>query len=353
MFINILSNKPYKLKQGFLDYWVPIFLLANRDLYAIYNEDNYIPEINSDIFDLLNKKPSLFSIKAFDVDGIKLELFNRYRVFLSQSENTNPSNKAFIQTIKPFLVFYRDLPEYAKKTTRLESKVLALRKVISTAKDPEKAFFEDFPLSLGYNPQEFTKDDRKIEKFITELQLSIRKIQTCYDELVDRFENHFIKNVLGIETKFPEYQKDISQRFKRLKVPLLLANQKTVFIRLQSVLDDKKAWLSSIAQSCIGKTLGSITDEDEDKLFERIKEIMYELDNLSEISIENVDDDKEDVVKVEVTSFLYGLKKNTLRIPKGKNKAIDAQVKIFRSNLGEDNKSNIAALTKLLQELIK
>lgn len=352
-FISILSNKPFKLKQGFLDYWVPIFLLANRDLYAIYNEDNYIPEINSDIFDLLNKKPSLFSIKAFDVDGIKLELFNRYRVFLSQGENTNPSNKAFIQTIKPFLVFYRDLPEYAKKTTRLESKVLALRKVISTAKDPEKAFFEDFPLSLGYNPQDFSKDDRQIEKFITELQISIKKIQTCYDELVDRFESHFIKNVLGIETKFPEYKKEITKRYKSLKVPLLLANQKTVYIRLQSELDDKKAWLSSIAQSCIGKTLGTITDEDEDKLFERIKEIIYELDNLSEISNENIDDEKEDVVKVEVTSFLYGLKKNTLRIPKGKNRALDAQIKLLRSNLGDDNKSNIAALTKLLQELIK
>ena len=352
-FINILSNKPFKLKQGFLDYWVPIFLLAKRDLYAIYNGDNYIPEINSDIFDLLNKKPSLFSIKAFDVEGIKLELFNRYRVFLSQGENTNPSNKAFIQTIKPFLVFYRDLPEYAKKTTRLDNKVLALRKVISTAKDPEKAFFEDFPLALGYNPQDFSKDESQIENFITELQVSIRKIQTSYDELVDRFESHFIKNVLGIESKFPDYKKDIAVRFKRLKVPLLLANQKTVYIRLQSELDDKKAWLSSIAQSCIGKTLGTITDDEEDKLFERIKEIMYELDNLSDISNEISDDDKEDVIKVEVTSFLHGLKKNTLRIPKGKNKVIDAQVQLFRSNLGEDNKSNIAALTKLLQELIK
>ena len=134
---------------------------------------------------------------------------------------------------------------------------------------------------------------------------------------------------------------------------MLLANQKTVYIRLQSELDDKKAWLSSIAQSCVGKTLGSISDDEEDQLFERIKEIMYELDNLSEISNEIVDDDKEDIVKVEVTSFIHGLRKNTLRIPKGKNKAIDAQIKVLRSNLGEDNRSNIAALTRLLQELIK
>ena len=38
---------------------------------------------------------------------------------------------------------------------------------------------------------------------------------------------------------------------------------------------------------------------------------------------------------------------------KGKNKVLDAQLKILRSNLGDDNKLNIVALTKLLQELIK
>ncbi len=94
-FISILSQKPFKLKQGFLDYWVPIFLLAKRDEFALFDGNNYIPELNSDILDLVNKRPGLFNIKAFDVSGVKLDLFNRYRVFLNQAENQKPNNKAF------------------------------------------------------------------------------------------------------------------------------------------------------------------------------------------------------------------------------------------------------------------
>ncbi|MBK8609276.1 MAG: hypothetical protein IPL84_04850 [Chitinophagaceae bacterium] len=122
--VNLLSIKPFKLKQGFIDYWIPIFLLSKSDEYALFEDNTYIPELNSDVLDLLNKRPGMFSIKAFDVVGIKLELFNRYRVFLNQAENHKPTNKLFIQTIKPFLVFFRDLPEYAKNTNRLEKKQL-------------------------------------------------------------------------------------------------------------------------------------------------------------------------------------------------------------------------------------
>lgn len=150
-FINILSAKPYKLKQGFIDLWVPVFMLAKTDEFALYENDTYVPEINEHVLDLLNKKPGMFSVKAFDVAGIRLELFNRYRIFLNQSEQHKPNSKTFIQTIKPFLGFYRELNEYAKKTNRLDKKTLALRKAIATAKDPEKTFFDDFPAALGFS----------------------------------------------------------------------------------------------------------------------------------------------------------------------------------------------------------
>ena len=350
--ISILSSRPFKLKQGFLDYWLPIFLLAKSDEFALYEGSNYIPEINSDILDLLNKRPGLFSLKAFDVVGVKLELFNRYRIFLNQSENQKPNNKLFIQTIKPFLVFYRELPEYAKRTNRIKPKAITLRKVIANAKDPEKAFFEDFPLALGYNTQELHNNQKQVENFIKDLQGNIKILRTCYAELIDRFEYYFINEVIGSNSKFPEYKSEILLRYSGLKTHLLMPNQKTVFSRLQSQLDDRTTWLNSIAQSCIGKPLTNLADEEEDLLYEKIKEIIFELDNLSEISKEQVNDEKEDVVKIEITSFLHGSNKNTLRIPKWKNKEVDIQIQKVKANLGKDKKLNITILTKILQELL-
>ncbi|MEO6719327.1 MAG: hypothetical protein ABIN67_03135 [Ferruginibacter sp.] len=351
-FIATLSAKPFKLKQGVIDYWVPIFLLAKQNEFALYEGDTYVPEISANILDLMNKKPGMFAVKAFDVIGIRLELFNRYRIFLNQTENHKPTNKTFIQTIKPFLVFYRDLPEYSRKTNRLDKKTINLRKVIATAKDPEKAFFEDFPAALGYSITELQNTAKATEKFLKQLQEAIKELRGSYDGLLDRFETYLLKEIIGGKETFPAYKNEIRNRFKQLKTHLLLPHQKTFYSRIQSELDDRKAWLSSIAQACIGKSLNTITDEDEIILFEKLKDIFYELDNLSDISKEQINDETEEVVKLEITSFVQGLNKNLLRIPKAKTKEVDAVVNKLKTNLGKDKKMNIAALTKLLQQLL-
>lgn len=352
-FVNVISNRPFKLKQGFIDYWVPIFLLAKSDEYALYENNTYLPEITGDVLDLMYKRPSMFTIKAFDINGVKLELFNRYRVFLNQAEHNKPNNKVFIQTIKPFLIFFKDLPDYAKKTNRLDKKTIALRKVIANAKDPEKAFFEDFPTALGYGLQELQNKPKTAELFVRQLQDSIRELRTSYDGLIDRFETYFVEQVLGYKMGFPDYKSEIRIRYRGLRTHLLLPHQKAFYNRLQSELDDRKSWLGSIAQSCIGKSLTSISDEEELTLFEKLKDIIYELDNLSEISKESVNEESEDILKLEITSFVQGLKKNTLRIPKEKTSEVQAQVKKIKANLGKDKKMNIAALTRLLQELLQ
>ena len=351
-FITLLSNRPFKLKQGFLDFWVPIFLLSKSDDFALFENGNYVPDINPDILDLIYKRPALFNIKAFDVVGIKLELFNRYRIFLNQSENSKPNNKAFIQTIKPFLVFYKDLPDYAKNTLRLKSKTISLRKVIATAKDPEKAFFEDFPIALGYNTQELQDKSKLVQEFINQLQHSIKELRTCYDGLIDRFESYFIKDILSLKNEFPAYKNDIINRFDGLKYHLLQPHQKTFINRIKSGLDDRKNWLSSIAQSILGKSLSTISDEEEIILFDKLNDILFELDNLSEISKVNINENQDEIFKLEITSFVDGLKKNTTRISKEKKENIDSEIIKIESILGTNKKMNIAILTKLLQKLI-
>ncbi|HEX7869450.1 MAG TPA: hypothetical protein VF455_04985, partial [Chryseobacterium sp.] len=235
-FIDLLSARPFKLKQGFIDYWVPLFLLVKNNEYAIYESDVYIPELSVEIFDLINKKPGLFKIKAFDVAGIKLQLFNRYRILLNQTESNQPNNKVFIQTINPFLTFYKSLPEYSKKTNRLAKNTIALRQIIQNAKDPEKTFFEDFPTAFGYSLTELQNKPKLAESFIKQMQQSITELRTAYDELVNRFENYFIENVIGSKEDFPAYRGEIRERFKSLKTHLLLTHQKSFYNRLQSEL---------------------------------------------------------------------------------------------------------------------
>jgi hypothetical protein len=351
--IEIFSARPFKLKEGFIDFWLPTFLLAKSHEFALYESQVYVPDLNTDILELITKRPSLFTIKAFDVAGVKFELFNKYRQFLNQGTSNKITNQSFIDTIKPFLVFYRDLPEFSKKTQRWVSyQAQSIRAAISTAKDPEKAFFEDLPIALGFNTQDFTENPKLIPEFIGKLKAAIKELQSCHDKLTDHFENYFILEVLGIESSFPDYKKSIQLRFQGLKTHLLLPSQKTFTARLFSELEDRRAWLSAISQSLIGKSLNNIQDGEVDVLYQKLKDVILELDNLCEIGTLNDLSDSEDVVKLELTSVKQGMVRQVIRFPKSKQAEFNKRISAIKSELGTNKSENLVILTKVLQELL-
>lgn len=349
--VDVLLAKPFKLKKGFIDFWLPTFLFCKRDDFALFQDNRYIPQLTNDTLDLVSKAPRDYEIKAFDIAGVRLSILNSYRTMLSQAEQDKATNSIFIETIRPFLTFYKDLPDYAKHTRSLDKKTLALREAIATAKDPEETFFEYFPNAMGFSIIELQKNPHELESFITQLQQSIRDIRNCYSDLLDSFEFFIQDEIIGNKEQFPVYKASLQQRFAHVKKHLLQQNQRVFLQRVYSELDDRNAWLNVIAQACIGKALNVISDSEKKILFDRIKDMVHELDNLSEIS--DFNEDKEIAFKLEVTSFVEGLQKNLIRLPKTKNKAyVQLQDKV-KSQLGSDKQLNIATLAKLLEELLR
>jgi len=355
--VEILSTAPFKLKKGLINFWLPIFLFIEREEFALYCEQAYVPNITFEILELINKKPHKFQIKTFNVEGVRLELFNKYRMILNQIESGKFTNKSFIETIKPFLTFYKDLPEYTKNTKRLSKSAIKLREVIVIAKDPEKTFFEDFPHALGYVSLDIKNiDDSELQNYISRLLESIRELQTCFDELINRIEIHLLKEMGYSNLKFLDYKTEIAKRYKKLKKYLLLPYQKTFCMRLMPKLNDRKSWISSIAQAVLHKNVVKMKDEEENILFDKLSNIIRELDNLCEITEKDIDTKKEEVVGfIEITSFSEGTKKQIVRLPKEKKGAVlslEEELKKVISN-SDDKTVNIAALVKILQKELK
>jgi hypothetical protein len=351
--IERLSKRPLKLRQGFIDFWVPIFLFICKDDFALYNENGYIPDIDDETLFLISKQPKEFEIKAFDISGIKLDLFNSYRTFLNIEETDNVTNESLIELIKPFLVFYLQLPDYNKKTKRISKRAIDLRKAIVLSKDPEKTFFEDIPNALGIQLDTIAKDPTLVKKYIDNLQVLVREIRSAYEELINRIEDFILTEFIRENLPFIEYKLRFQERYKKLKKHMLLPKQKVFHQRLMSELDIRNSWINSICQAVIGKSLEVITDEDEMILYENFKSMVYELDNLCTLVKTDVNLENEDVYKFEVTTFLKGLQKQTLRIPKGKLKEIKSLEDEIKSKLTSNDKStNIALLLNLLQDQI-
>lgn len=351
-FIEILNNKPFKLKQGFIDFWVPSFLFIKRDEYALFNESIYTPTINGDILELIAKVPKDFEVKSFVLEGVKLDIFNSYRKFLNIDLNKNGNAQTFIETIKPFLVFYRGLPDYSKETKRLSKESIAIREAIANSKDPEQSFFDDFPTALGYSVSKIQRDRVELQHFIIQLQDSIKEVRNCFDELVNRFESFLQDKYFDKPITFEEYKIKFQNRYKNLHRHLLLNSQKSFVQRIDSQIEDKKAWLSSLAQSLTGKSLEKFKDEDELLLYDKFTDVILSLDSLNRISMTKFDEEKEIALDVQINSFEEGMTNKVIRLPKGKSKEVEKLEEKIKELLSKDKSIDLAAVTAVLKSLL-
>ncbi|KAB1065611.1 hypothetical protein [Salibacter halophilus] len=346
---ELLSTRPYKIKQGLIDFWIPTFLFVKRAEFALYNKDRFVPHLNDAVLYMMTRNPQDYSIKAFQIQGIRLTVFNKYRELLEQAEKPKLSNGAFIESIRPFLVFYKELTEYSKNTNRLDSTTIELRKAITNASDPEKTFFEDFPAALGMSIEQMDDNEKLVQEFFTKVNDSIDELKDAYSNLVERIDLYLRNEIIGTTKVFPGYKKELQKRFKNVKEHRLLPKQKVFLQRLQSTLDDRDSWIASIAHAVLGKPLDRIKDEEEELLKDQLSRMIQELQNLSSIHHSQKADDEE-FVKLDITTTSEGLTENNIRIPKGKKKEIDSLVEELRGKLDNNKQLKLAVLARLLKD---
>jgi hypothetical protein len=345
-----LRRRPFKLKEGFLEFWIPLYLFIKRDDYALYYNDIYVPDLNVEILQSLTKRPEKYTVKAFDIDGIKIDLFNKYRLMVQKEQQNQLTQSGFIDTIKPFLIFYSRLPAYSRNTRRLSPTAAAIREALAAARDPEKTFFEDLPLALGYTMTALNESDQHLEKFVEKLHKGIRELRNCFDELLDRLEATLLRELGLQQLKFEAYKMAIAQRYKSLREHLLLPHQQSFYARLHAHTDERKVWLKSVIHSVLGRPAEQINDQDEFTIHDKLRDMVYELDSLCEFEKSHIDPRKEEIVKVEMVSSAEGLHRKTLRFPKERIEEAGKIKESVKSKLTGDKKTNIIALLSLLKD---
>lgn len=352
--IKVLKAKPFKLKQGLIDIWIPTFLLMKRDDYALYNGAGaFIPAINKEVLDILQKSPNDFAVKAFSVDGVKIDLFNKYRQAINLDDEEFISTDKFIETIKPFLTFYRKLNQYAKTTKKFDHPTtLKFRNVLATAKDPEKTFFEDLPKALGYKDKELADNEEFLRKYVDTIQSAIRDLRTCYDALLDRIENVMIDKLRLNSQNFEDYKLELENRYKNIKTHLLTTKQKNFLSRVLSPLKDRQSWIQSISYIVFDKQLETINDDEEEALIDNLIFLFNELSKYVEIS-KVVKTEQDKFFKLELISATGELKPQVFRVPESKESDVESLENKIAQLLTGNNEVDICSLLSVLKKKLE
>ncbi len=351
--IKILSAQPYKLKQGFLEFWIPTYLFIKRQDFALYDASKgaFMPNVNLEFFDLQQKHPGDFEIKKFAVDGVKLSFFNQYRRFINLGDEFTITNANFIETIKPFLSFYVRLNEYTKHTRKFDHKsTMKFRDVLAKAKDPERAFFEDLPEALGFDQAKL-----KQEEFICEygniIQLAIRELRSCYTLLIDRIEERLVDE-FGLQSyEYSEYILEVRERLANVKAYLLTDKQREFYHHVMTEYDNRTQWYQSICYTILEQRLDALRDEQEDKLVDDLVYLFRECEKYADISKKVGDVDKNEAYSFDmVTNNGTNIRTQTYVLPeKDKSKADELEKKISQL-LSGDNNLDVCTLLSILNK---
>lgn len=347
--IKILKEKPFKLKQGVIDFWIPIFLFVKQQSFALYKGNTFVLNINKEVFELIQKHPNDFSIKAFDVTGVKLQFFRKYRQFLRQDDEIRMTSDSVLATIKPFFNFYRRLNNYAKQTRKFNNPYTArFRDILADAKDPTKAFFEDMPAAFGYSSLD---DESFVEQYVDLIRSAVHELNACYDSFIDRIENCVKERIgVGSDMDFDQYKSFIDNKYSSVNKALLTQKTKSFVERLLSPSGSKKEFFEKIGLVVYDRRLDSIKDSEEERFIYDLLYLFSEAERY--ISLTNVIDENTDTA----FSFELATSKGTFKaaqtysLPKTKQNVAEKIEEKLSKHLSGDTDLDICVLLKLLSE---
>lgn len=281
---EILSRAPFKLKKGFLEFWIPLFMIIKKEDFALFHETNgFIPYLSDDVMELIHKSPINYSIKSYNISGLKVNLLESYKELIQVGDTELGTKGTFLSIYGNFLRFYRSLNNYSINTKKLSPKAISLREAINKATDPEDALFNQFPNALGYHSITANDNEEILKSFTYHIQEAIREIRSVYNSLLDRIEMKIINSFICESHDFNGYKLEIQKRLKGINLSLLGNEQAIFYTRLISPLDDRASWLKSVADAALGKSIDNMIDEEEPLLVKNIEEFLLGLIKVSEL----------------------------------------------------------------------
>ncbi|MCK9436276.1 MAG: hypothetical protein M0Q12_03590 [Synergistaceae bacterium] len=353
--IKDLKLAPFKLKKGFLDFWIPIYLIIKKQDYSLYDsEDRYIPYLNREVLDLLQKSPNGYKIKAFAIDGVKIEFFNQYRNFINLNDRDLITQDSFLETIKPFLIFYNNLDDFAKSTQNFDNPfTLKFRDVLAKAKDPEKTFFEDLPAAFGFKNDSLAKNEVFLTQYQDLMKDAIRELRSSYSNLIKRIEDSII-DALGLKSNyFNQYKTEIDILFQGVKTNLLSSKQKSFLNRLLMGQSEKTLWYESICYVVIDKPLVSIKDNEISFLIDTLKHLLVSLTKFVDISKAAKNNINSEIYNFELVSTKGTIKPQSYILPQSQKKKTEALESKITEILSGDYNVDVCTLLRIIKNKIE
>ena len=176
-----LRKPPFGIRDGLIPVLLAIYIVANRQDIAIFEDGTFLYEVRRDDFLRLTKAPEYFEIQHSEIEGVRASVFDQLINALGIERTSGEQDSRILDVVRPLCIFVEKLPEYVHSTKRLSKEAIAVRNALMSAREPATLLFRGLPNAFdlpAFDTNE-SVDDNRVQEFA-------EKLKACLEETAER-----------------------------------------------------------------------------------------------------------------------------------------------------------------------
>lgn len=172
------SAAPFGMKLGIQPVVLTAFLLAHKANIAVYKDGMFVPRLTDFDIDECLQDPDRFSLRWVAIDEDKNRILEGISKLLAEiGENAGAADP--LEAARGLVAMVFNLPEWARRTSRLGQTAKGMRDMLLKASDPHKVLFVDLVSLLGAS-------DGKA--YVNALRAPLQELAGAYGKMLSEVE---------------------------------------------------------------------------------------------------------------------------------------------------------------------
>lgn len=347
----VLTGRPYGVQRGVLPVLIVAYVLAQRREVAVYQEGAFCEALTIEQAELLCRRPELFALERFGLEGLWGELFEQYAGAVVGGV---AADAGLLEIARPLVRFMGGLPEYTQHCPGLSREAKQVREAFQQAKSPGVLLFDALPKACDVDPAGFAARDSAVLKgFVQRLAGTLRELKQAYPNLLEHWREELNGSLLDRPAAdLAGLRRELAARYGGLEryTPDRMGVGALAKRLADTAHTADQAWLESVA-TLISRTPPSKWRVDTRLQAElRLREMAAQLRELESLRLQVADQGPEGAVLVKVVDAERGEQSRVVQLSAAQRaRATDRAAGIAQQFEGLDEAERLAVVAELFK----
>ena len=343
-----MKSQPFGVRDGLCPLLLAVFAVIHEQDVAFYDQNSFMKQVTGQEFHRLIKAAENFEVQYCRIAGVRTVVFEQ--LFKVLHPDKKPKSIDLLDVVRPLCVFAAQLPDFAKKTTRVSRTASSVRDALVRAEEPATLLFQTLPEACGCDHFEADAPPSppKVKKFVERLRDSIEELRAAFPQLLQTMKDEF-QTCFNRPGNLESARTNVAHSANRVLVSVKEPRLKAFCLRLADRGLDDEQWIESMGSFLCSKPPSKWIDNDlsqfEDELnrcarqFFRVESTLFD---------EKSEPAGSQAMRVSITCQDGSEVDKVVRLNDGELKKVAILEEKIRSVFGEDNRLGLVAATRAI-----